>query len=300
MPGKDKPSARFQAASPDYLRAMQIPLLSGRPLGDTDINPKQLVGIVNHAFVEKNLPGIDPIGQQIVLERDPGDKEDLLPSRHHRRSLWQHVQRNEIGGLPEPEVLVPYQQLPVDGMLPHYMVAFAASFAVRNDGSLTADDIRNVVKSEAPEFAIDNLEPLADAVHSLLNTRQLAMEITSGFAWVALLLSAAGLYGVLAQLVGQRVREIGIRLALGATRENVFSLIVGQGLWMVGSGLVLGLLGALLAGRWITGFLFGTTAHDPLTYVVAGAVVVVTGILAILLPARRAAKLEPMDALRCE
>ncbi len=300
LPGKDKPFARFQAASPGYLRAMQIPLLSGRPLADTDINPKQLVGIVNHAFLEKNLPGVDPIGQQIIMERDPGDTEDLLPHVTIVGVYGDTVQRNEIGGLPEPEVLVPYQQLPVEGMLPHYMVAFAASFAVRSDGSLAADDIRNVVKTEAPEFAIDNLEPLTGTVQSLLNTRQLAMEITSGFAWVALLLSAAGLYGVLAHLVGQRVREIGIRLALGATRENVFSLIVGQGLWMVGGGLVLGLIGALATSRGITGFLFGTSAYDPLTYVVAGAVVVGTGTLAILLPARRAAKLEPMDALRCE
>jgi len=299
-PGKDKPSARFLAASPGYLTAMRVPLLGGRGLLDTDTNPKQLVGVVNHTFVENHLPGVDPIGQQIVLERDPGDKEDLLSPVTIVGVYGDTVQRNEIGGLPQPEVLVPYQQLPEDGMLPHYMVAFAASFAVRNDGSLTADDIRNVVKSEAPEFAIDNLEPLADAVQSLLTTRQLAMEITSGFAWVALLFSAAGLYGVLAHLVGQRVREIGIRLALGATRENVFSLIVGQGLWMVGSGLVLGLIGALLAGRWISGFLFGTSAHDPLTYGVAGAVVVVTCILAILVPARRAANLEPMDALRCE
>jgi ABC-type antimicrobial peptide transport system permease subunit len=255
---------------------------------------------VNHTFVERHLPGVNPIGRQIILERDPEDKEDLLPPVTIVGVYGDTVQRNEIGGLPQPEVLVPYQQLPEDGMLPHYMVAFAASFAVRNDGSLTADEIRNVVKSEAPEFAIDDLGPLADAVQSLLTTRQLAMEITSGFAWVALLLSAAGLYGVLAHLVGQRVREIGIRLALGATRESVFSLIVGQGLWMVGSGLVLGLIGALFAGRWISGFLFGTSAHDPLTYVVAGAVVVVTGALAILLPARRAARLEPMNALRCE
>ena len=300
LPGKDKPFARFQAASPGYLRAMQIPLLSGRPLADTDINPKQLVGIVNHAFVQRNLPGVDPIGHQIIMERDPGDTEDPLPHVTIVGVYGDTVQRNEIGGLPEPEVLIPYQQLPVDGMLPHYMVAFAASFAVRSDGSLTADDIRNVVKTEAPEFAIDNLEPLTGSVQSLLNTRQLAMEITSGFAWVALLLSAAGLYGVLAHLVGQRVREIGIRLALGATHENVFSLIVRQGLWMVGGGLVLGLIGALLASRWIAGFLFGTSGQDPLTYVVAGAVVIVTGILAILLPARRGARLEPMDALRCE
>jgi len=187
-------------------------------------------------------------------------------------------------------------------VLTHFLVAVAASFAVRSHGDLTAtaSDIRTVVKNEAPEFAIDNLTPLGERVQATLQTRQLAVEITSAFAWIALLLSAAGLYGVLAYLVGQRVREVGIRLALGATRENVFVLIARQGLWMVGSGLGLGWLGALFAARWIRSFLFETTTHDPFTYALAGALVLVAGGVAIMLPARRAASIEPMEALRTE
>jgi hypothetical protein len=101
-------------------------------------------------------------------------------------------------------------------------------------------------------------------------------------------------------LKGQRVREIGIRLALGATRSNVFGLVARQGLWMVGVGLVLGWIGSLRAARWIHTFLFGTTAHDPLTYTLAGALVLLASVIAILLPARRAASIEPMEALRTE
>lgn len=152
----------------------------------------------------------------------------------------------------------------------------------------------------APEFAIDNLSPLTEKVQGALRTRQLAVEITSAFAWIALLLSATGLYGVLAYLVGQRVREIGIRLALGATRNNVFILVARHGLWMVGAGLGLGCIGALLAARWIRSFLFGTTTHDPVTYVLAGTLVLIASAVAILLPARRAASIEPMEALRTE
>jgi len=157
-----------------------------------------------------------------------------------------------------------------------------------------------VVKSEAPEFAIDNLTPLSDGVQATLRTRQLAVQITSAFAWIALLLSAAGLYGVLAYLVGQRVREIGIRLALGATRPNVFAPVVRQGLYMVGAGVILGWIGAFLAGRWIGSFLFGTTPHDPLTFTLAGTLVFAVSAVAILLPARRASSIEPMEALRTE
>src|SRR5262249_36813032 len=148
---------------------------------------------------------------------------------------------------------------------------------------------RDIVKAEAPEFAIDNLGPLSEEVDIALRARRLSVEITSVFAWLALLLSAAGLYGVLAYLVGQRVREVGIRLALGATRENVFVLIAKQGAWMVGAGLLAGWAGALLASRWIRSFLWGTTTYDLSTYALAGGLIVLASAVAILFPARRAA-----------
>jgi hypothetical protein len=295
---KDKPEVRILAGSPGYFKAMRVPLLAGRNLSDTDTQSNQLVGVVNQAFVKRCLPGVDPIGTQIVLDKDAEFPQPITIVG----VSGDVVQGNEIAHPIQPEVVVSFQQLPSGSVLAHFLVAVAASFAVRSHGDLTAtaSDIRTVVKNEAPEFAIDNLTPLGERVQATLQTRQLAVEITSAFAWIALLLSAAGLYGVLAYLVGQRVREVGIRLALGATRENVFVLIARQGLWMVGSGLGLGWLGALFAARWIRSFLFETTTHDPFTYALAGALVLVAGGVAIMLPARRAASIEPMEALRTE
>jgi hypothetical protein len=295
---KKHPEIRLVASSPGYLKAMHIPLLAGRDLASSDSPSSQLVGVVNHAFVEKWLPGVDPIGQQIVLDKDAEFPQPVTIVG----VATDVVQQSSIGTSPQPEVYIPFQQLPISGALPQFMIAMAGSFAVRSASgrTVTVADIRNVIKSEAPGYAIDSLVPLSERVDGALKLRRLAVEITSIFAWVALLLSAAGLYGVLAYLVGQRVREIGIRLALGATRENVFALIVRQGLWMAGAGLLLGWLGAFFAGRWISSFLFGITARDPLTYVLAGAVIFLASAVAIALPARRAASVQPMEALRYE
>jgi putative ABC transport system permease protein len=295
---KKHPEIRLVASSAGYLKAMRIPLLAGRDLASSDTAGNQLVGVVNRTFVEKWLPRVDPIGQQIVLDKGAEFPQPITIVG----VATDVVQQNSIGTPAQPEVYVPFQQLPVSGFISKFLVTIAGSFAVRstNGPTITAADIRNVVKSEAPGFAIDSLVPLSERVDGALKLRRLAVQITSVFAWIALLLSAAGLYGVLAYLVGQRVREIGIRLALGATRENVFALIVRQGLWMAGAGLLLGWLGAFFAGRWIGSFLFGITARDPLTYVLAGALILLASGVAIGLPARRAASIQPMEALRYE
>jgi putative ABC transport system permease protein len=294
--GKDAPEVRLLAASQDYFRALRIPLLAGRGISEGDAQGAPLVGVVNRVFAEKILHGVDPIGKQIVLDKDAG-----LPPITIVGVSGDVVQGNAIGGTIAPEVLVPFQQIPPSGMLTHFMVGLAASFAVKTKSNADANqDIRAIVKTEAPQFAVDGVAPLDEAVQKQLAIRRLTVEITSAFAWVALLLSAAGLYGVLAYLVGQRVREIGIRLALGATRENVFVLVARQGLLMVGAGLIIGWVVALAAGRWIQAFLFQTTTHDFLTYALVGAVIVFASVLAISLPARRAAKVDPMVALRYE
>ena len=296
--GNDKPQVKLMACTPGYLRAMRIPLLTGRIFTENDTPGNQVAGVVNQTFVEQFLAGVNPVGQQIVLEKDAEFPQPITIIG----VAGDVVQNNSIGTPPQPEAYVSMQQLPTAGVLPHFLFAVAASFAVRSTGDLqmTANTIRSIVKSEAPEFAIDSLVPMQERVEDALKSRALAMKITSGFAWVALLLSAAGLYGVLAYLVGQRVREIGIRLALGATRENVFGLIVRQGLWMVGAGLAFGGIGAMFAARWIRSFLYGTTPHDPVPYVLAGALVLLASTVAIGLPARRAASVEPMVALRYE
>jgi len=212
------------------------------------------------------------------------------------------IQGNSIGEAVEPELAFSYLQLPAKAQFSQYMIGFADGFAVRTRtaSSDVAAAIRAIVKSEAPDFAIDYLVSFPQAVQDNMRIQRLTLQITSGFAWVAVLLSAAGLYAVLAYLVGQRIHEMGIRLALGATRANVFRLILRQGLWMAGAGLVCGWAASLVAGRWIRSFLYGVTTLDPLTYLTVGILIVLASAVAILLPARRAARVEPMVALRYE
>jgi predicted permease len=295
---KPAPSLHITAVSSDYFRAMAIPLLAGRGLSANDAAGAQLVGVANHALIEKYLQGVNPIGQQIVLDKPSG----ILQPITIVGVSGNVIQDNSIGEPVEPELAVSFLQLPPTADFSQYMIGFADGFAVRtrSEAANIAPSIRAIVRSEAPDFAIDDLVPLRLAVQDDLKTQRIALEIASSFAWIAVLLSATGLYAVLAYVVGQRIHEMGIRLALGATRGSVFVLIVRQGLWMVGAGLVCGWAAALFAGRWIRGFLYGVTIADPLTYVFVGMLVVLASAVAILAPARRAAYVEPMAALRYE
>jgi len=292
------PSLNITAISPDYFRAMGIPLLMGRGLSASDAPSTQFAGIANRALVEKYLHGMNPIGQQVVLDKPSG----ILQPITIVGVSGDVAQEHSIGEPVEPELEVLFSQLPPSADFSQYMIGFVDGFAVhtRSSAGDIAASIRAIVKSEAPDFAIDNLVPLSQSVKEEMKTQRLALEITSCFTWIAALLSVAGLYAVLAYVVGQRIHEMGIRLALGATRGNVFGLIVSQGLWMVGAGLVCGWAAALFAGRWIRSFLFGVTIADPLTYVLVGILVAVASAVAILAPAIRAARVNPMVALRYE
>jgi len=295
---KPGPSVRLTATSPGYFQALRVPITAGRALSENDTAGTQLVGIANQALIDKYFRGVNPLGQQLVLDRPSG----ILHPITIVGIAGNVIQDNSISEPVAPELALSYLQLPASARFSQYMVGFADGFAVRTR-SATGDigaTIRAIVKTEAADFAIDDLVPFHQAVEDDMKTQRLTLQITSAFAWVAVLLSATGLYAVLAYIAGQRIHEIGIRLALGARRTSVFSLVVRQGLWMAGAGLMCGWMGALLAGRWIRNFLFGVTTADPLTYGVVGILVVLASTVAILVPARRAAYIDPMAALRYE
>jgi predicted permease len=296
---KPSPFTRITAISTGYFRALRIPITAGRDLSGNDTASTQLVGIVNQALVHKYLAAANPIGQQIVLEKSTG----ILQPITIVGVSGNVIQNNSIGDPVEPELALSYLQLPQAAQFSQYMIGFSDAFAVRTRAATAGDiggTIRAIVKSEAADFAIDELVPFRQAVQDDLRTQRLTLEITSSFAWIAVLLSGAGMYAVLAYIVGQRIHEMGIRLALGATRANVFALIVRQGLWMIGAGLFCGWAASLAAGRWITSFLYGVRTADPYTYGAVGILVVLVSAVAIMLPARRAARLDPNIALRYE
>lgn len=300
LSGDEKPGpfTRVTAVSPGYFRTLAIPVTAGRGPSASDTANTQLVGIVNQAFVEKYLRSVNPIGQQIILEKPTG----ILQPVTIVGVSGNVVQFNSIGNPVEPELALSYLQLPPAAQFSQYLIGFADGFAVRTRsaaGDIGAT-IRGIMKSEAADFAIDDLVPLRQAVEDNMTTQRLTLQVTSSFAWIAVLLSAAGLYAVLAYVVGQRIHEMGIRFALGATRGNIFGLIVRQGLWMAGAGLLLGWASALLVGRWIRNFLYGVTTADPLTFAIVGIIVVLAGVVAVMVPARRAASVDPMVALRYE
>ena len=295
---KPMPALRITAASAGYFRALSIPILQGRSLAASDTASAPMVGVANQALVDKYLHGTNPIGRQIVLDKPSGILQPITVVGVSGNV----IQGNSIAEPVQPELAVSFLQLPHAAEFSQYMIGFADGFAVRtrSAGNDIAANIRTIVRSEAPDFAIDDLVPFDAEVQVQLKTQRLAFEITSAFAWIAVLLSATGLYAVLAFVVGQRIHEMGIRLALGATRESVFGLIVRQGLWMVGAGLICGGAAAMFTGPWIRAFLYGVTIRDPLTYVLVSVVVILASAVAILAPAVRAAHVAPMAALRYE
>ncbi|HET9409731.1 MAG TPA: ABC transporter permease [Candidatus Sulfotelmatobacter sp.] len=295
---KGGPEVRVLVTTPGYFSALRIPLLAGRFLSGGDRQGSEVAGVVNEVFVSKYLRGVDPIGKQIVLEPEGGFSAPVTIVG----VAGNVVQDNDIAHAILPEVTVSYDQLPPSGSLTHFAAGISASFAVRSNISqdILDRDIRALVAQTAPQLAVGEVTPMRDAVSYYFASKRLAAEIASAFGWTSLLLAAGGLYGVLAYLTALRIREIGIRMALGATRWGVCALVLRQGIWMIGTGTLVGWLAAVLAGRWIRSFLFGVTTHDLPTYALVGLVMLTAAMIAMIAPARRAAKVDPMVALRYE
>lgn len=286
----------YAAVSPDYFKTMSIPIIRGRGLTREDTLAAAPVIVVNETFANRYFPGKNPIGQQFLADPEPG-----LPAFTIVGVVGTTVE-SQVSNPGGPFGFISYRQLPLTSPMSHFMIGIAGQFAVRSSLPQASLEraIREAVKQEAPTYAIDHLEQYEQSVNDSLKTRKLALNLAMSFGMLALVLAAVGVQGVLAYVVSQRVREIGIRIALGATRGQVLQRFLRQGVVMALYGLAAGWVVSLIAARWLKSFLYGVPAHDFITFVVVGIIILTVALLATLLPARRAASIDPMQALRSE
>ncbi len=283
-PGRE-PSAAFRRITPRYFDALRIPVRAGRAFTDADRDSAQRVAIVNDALARRFFEGKDPLGARLTFL---GNSTPLMTIV----GIVGDVRHSQISEPPSPELYVPFAQSPTA------MMMLAARTSTRPESAVAA--VRSAVQAVDPNQPVFHVKTMAVLVGESLAPRTSAMQMVSLFGAVALLLAGIGIYGVISYVVNQQTREIGVRMALGAQPRDVARHILVRGLVPVATGLTLGLFASVLAMRLMSGLLFGVSPFDPLTYVVVAAILVGVGIMACLVPARRAMRVDPVGALRAE
>jgi putative ABC transport system permease protein len=282
------------AVTPGYFRVMGIPLLRGRVFDGTEAERSGLVVLVSAATAARYWPDQDPIGKRIrvVWDRDWRTVVGVVGDVR-QYSLDGRTPREITGAL-----YMPYPQaVALDRQIPRAMTLLVRSAIAPEDA---AARLRALVTSVSPDVPVSDVRTLNTVVASSVQEPRSMMWLFAGFAACALLLAAIGTYGVVAYSAAQRTYEIGVRIALGATRADVFRMVIGQSLRLVLAGLVLGTAAALLSGRALSSFLYGVSPTDPVTFAAVATLLLVTAVLAGYLPGRRAAATNPVRALRVE
>ena len=292
---QDMPFALFYLVTPGYREAMRIPMQRGRFLSDRDDEHSPAVVVIDAAFARTHFPNVDPVGKRLNL--------GLLDIQPEIIGVVGHVEHWGLGAKGheslQAQIYLPVWQVP-DRFWP--LLANGSGYVARTATSPlgVVNGIREVAARTDGTAVVYGARPLQEIVADSIATQRLAMVLLGAFSLLALALSAIGIYGVISYLTGQRTHEIGIRLALGASKGDVLRLVLGDGLRLTLLGVGGGVAAALGLTRLIANLIYGVGAFDPITF--CGVAIILTGValLACYIPARRAMRVNPMVALRCE
>jgi predicted permease len=285
---KARAFSNYTMISPGYFAAAGTPILRGRDFLDSDTADSQPVTIINSAMAKKFWPGEDAIGKQVAPASKKYPAETII-------GVVADVKRLSLREDPPPEMYVPYNQKVWPSLFTMDVI-----LRTKVDPASLTDDVRNALRAVDPDLPLAKITTLKTIVDDSMTLPRFAMLVLGSFAGLALLLASVGMYGVISYFVGQRTREIGLRVALGAQRRDVFGMVLSQGARLAAIGIVLGLLAALAATRMMASFLYGVQPIDPLTFAALPFLLLSIALLACYVPARRAMRVDPMVALRHE
>jgi predicted permease len=279
-------SLRF--VSPDYFQTIRIPLMRGRGFLDSDSATSEMVAIVSESFAEKYWPGSDPIGRQFEMGFASRTIVGVVGNVRFRG-----LERD----LNEPQVYLPHTQVPDRQMFYAPKDLLVASSL---PASTLAPQVREIVRRADPQLPVSDVRLLTEIVDLETAPRAAQVRVLGGFALVALLLAGVGIHGLLAFAVSARTREIGVRVALGASGRDIVGTVVGRGLASAGLGIVIGAALAFAAGRMLQSLLAGVSPADAATFAAAIGLCLVMAVAGTLIPAIRALRIDPIEAIRTE
>ena len=291
---EDRPATDYRVVSPNYFRAMGIPLLSGRYFTDADNGEHSPVVIVSATLAKNHFRDRSPVGQRLLIDDTSGD-----PRPVEIVGVVGPVKQTSLEASPRAGIYLPLRQVPSDGVP---WLRYGSYWVMKMAPGAPGPEpvLRGAVRGVDANVAISLARPMTDVVAAALAARRFTLFLVGAFAGAAIFLAAAGLYGVIAYEIQQRTPEIGVRLALGATRANILAMILREGSVLLAVGITVGLAIALLTAKLVASQMYGISERDPSSFAVVSLLLAGISLLACLIACRRAVSVDPIVALRAE
>jgi putative ABC transport system permease protein len=291
---EDTPSTNYRIVSPDYFRAMGIPLLSGRYFTEEDDEDRPPLAIVSSVLAKNHFPDRSPIGQRLVIDDVDGD-----PRPVEIVGVVGPVKQSSLETPAKADIYLPLPQVPKDGVP---WLRNSTYWVLKTSPGAPAIEplVRTEIRSVDADVAVGNVRPMTEVMAAALAARRFSLLLIGCFAAAALFLAAAGLYAVISYGIQQRTREIGVRLALGATRRSILVMIFREGSLLLASGIAAGLAIALMTAKLVANQMYGVSERDPFSFLVVSLLLATISLLTCWIAARRAVNVDPVVALRTE